>query len=61
MHTAFWRAARSRFARPVEAGEVPRALLRRFDGDAVVQVVAMLRFLGPLTTTSVGTLSEARP
>lgn len=60
VHTAFWRAVRSRFARPVDEGEVPRALLERFAGDAGVHVVAMLRFLGPLTTTSAGTLSEAR-
>ena len=61
VHTAFWRAARSRFARPVEPADLPRGLLERFDGDAVAQVVATLRFLGPLTTTSAGTLREARP
>jgi len=60
-HTAFWRAVRSRFARPVEADACPRGLLERFGGDAVAQVVATLRFLGPLTTTSAGTLTEARP
>jgi hypothetical protein len=61
VHTAFWRAARSRFARPVEAADLPRAVLERCAGDAVAQVVALLRFLGPLTTTSASTLSEARP
>ena len=60
VHTAFWKAARSRFARPVEADDLPRDLLERFDGAAVAQVVAMLRFLSPLTTTSAGTLREAR-
>jgi hypothetical protein len=60
VHTAFWRAARSRFARPVEADALPSGLLERFGGDAVAQVVATLRFLGPLTTTSAGTLGEAR-
>jgi hypothetical protein len=60
VHTAFWKAARSRFARPVEAADLPRGLLERFGGDAVAQVVATLRVLGPLTTTSAGTLSEAR-
>jgi hypothetical protein len=59
VRTAFWKAARSRFARPVEADDVPRGLLERFGGDAVAQVVATLRFLGPLTTTSAGTLVEA--
>jgi hypothetical protein len=61
VHTAFWKAARSRFARPVEADDLPCDLLERFDGAAVAQVVAMLRFLSPLTTTSAGTLREARP
>ncbi len=60
VHTAFWRAARSQFARPVEAADLPRGLLARFDGDAVAQVVATLRFLSPLTTTSAGTLREVR-
>ena len=60
VHTAFWRAARSRFARPVEPTDLPRGLLARFDGDAVAQVVAALRVLSPLTTTSAGTLREAR-
>jgi len=61
VHTAFWRAARSRFARPVESADLPRGLLERFGDDAVAPVVAALRFLGPLTTTSAGTLREARP
>ncbi|HYS21705.1 MAG TPA: hypothetical protein VEO73_11515 [Gemmatimonadales bacterium] len=60
MHTAFWKAARSRFARPVDADDLPRGLLERFGGEAVAQVVATLRFLSPLTTTSAGTLREAR-
>jgi len=60
VHTAFWKAARSRFARPVEADDLPRGLLERFDGDAVAQVVATLRWLGPLTTTSASTIGEAR-
>jgi len=38
----------------------PRGLLERFDGDAGAAVVATLRFLSPLTTTSAGTLREAR-
>jgi hypothetical protein len=61
VHTAFWKTARSRFARPVEADTLPGGLLERFGGDAVAQVVATLRFLSPLTTTSAGTLGEARP
>jgi hypothetical protein len=60
VHTAFWKAARSRFARPVEADDLPRGLLERFGGDAGAQVVATLRWLGPLTTTSASTIGEAR-
>ena len=59
VHTAFWNAARSRFARPVDEGDLPRSLLERFMGQSVAHVVAALRFLCPLTTTSAGTLSEA--
>jgi hypothetical protein len=60
VHTAFWKAARSRFARPVEADDLPRGLLERFGGDAIAQVVATLRWLGPLATTSASTIGEAR-
>jgi hypothetical protein len=59
VHTAFWRAARSRFAPPVDAADLPRSLLERFAGDGVTQTVAILCFLRPLTTTSAGTFSDA--
>jgi hypothetical protein len=52
VRTAFWKAARARFARPVNEGGLPRELLERFTGDARVQVIATLRFLAPLTTPS---------
>jgi hypothetical protein len=58
--TAFWKAARGRFARPVDDTDLPRDLLARFPGDAIDAIVATLRFLSPLTTTSAGTLGEAR-
>ena len=58
VRTAFWRAARARFARPVDEGDLPRGLLERFTGDAFTHVVAALRFLSPLTTTSAVTLAE---
>ena len=53
-------AARARFARPVDESDLPRGLLERFEGEARAQVVAMLRFLSPLTTTSAATVCEAR-
>lgn len=61
VHTAFWTAARSQFTHPIDADDLPRDLLERFDGAPVAQVVATLRFLAPLTTTSASTLREARP
>lgn len=47
--SAFWRAARAAFMPPVESGRLPISLLERFDGDDEVRLVALLRFLGPIT------------
>jgi hypothetical protein len=58
VRTAFWRAARGRFARPVDDADLPRELLARFPGDPTGSLVAMLRFLTPLTT-SASTVGEA--
>jgi hypothetical protein len=58
VRTAFWRAARGRFARPVDDADLPRALLARFPGDSSAPLVAMLRFLSPLTTAA-STIGEA--
>jgi hypothetical protein len=58
VRTAFWRAARGRFARPVDDTDLPRALLARFPGEASAPLVAMLRFLSPLTTAA-RTVGEA--
>lgn len=58
VRTAFWKAARSRVAPPVDEGNLPRTLLERFTDGGCAPVIAMLRFLGPLTTTSAGTLPE---
>lgn len=60
VHTAFWRAVQSRFARPVDAADLPRGLLACFGGESTAQTIATLRFLSPLTTTSAATLGEAR-
>jgi hypothetical protein len=60
VHTAFWKAARGRFAQPVDEADLPRDLLARFPGEAVTPLVALLRFLSPLTTPSASALSEAR-
>jgi hypothetical protein len=58
VRTAFWRAARGRFAASVDETDLPRALLARFPGNAAMAVVAMLRFLCPLTTAA-STIDEA--
>jgi hypothetical protein len=58
VRTAFWRAARGRFAESVDETDLPRALLARFPGDARAAVVGMLRFLSPLTTAA-STMDEA--
>jgi hypothetical protein len=58
VRSPFWRAGRSRFARPVDEGDLPRDLLARFGGDAMAPIIAMLRFLSPLTTAA-STVGEA--
>jgi hypothetical protein len=60
VRTTVWRAARGRFARSVDDTQLPGALLARFAGDGPAPIVAMLRFLTPLTTPSASTLGEAR-
>jgi hypothetical protein len=52
VHTALWRGACGRFVPPVEEIALPYALLERFGGAGAERVLAMLRFLSPLTTTS---------
>lgn len=50
--SACWRGARGRFVPPVEENALPHALLARFAGTAAERVLATLRMLSPLTTTS---------
>lgn len=50
--TRFWKAARAQFARPVTEAEVPASLVERFSGEERDRLVATLRFLSPLTTSS---------
>lgn len=46
---AFWRAAAGAFMPPVEISLLPASLLDRFVGEVEARVVALLRFLGPIT------------
>jgi len=48
----FWGAVSGHFDRPVDTDRLPLSLLERFGGNAHEQVVAMLRFLAPITTSS---------
>lgn len=48
--TPFWKAHRARFSPPVELDELPTSLLSRFRGDDRDRLVALLRFLVPLST-----------
>lgn len=48
----FWKAAAGRFEKPVERELLPLSFLVRFAGDELERLVAALRFLAPLSTTS---------
>jgi hypothetical protein len=60
VRTAFWKAARGRFAQPVDQADLPHDLLARFSGEPLAQVIAFLRFVSPLSTTSASTVHAAR-
>lgn len=47
--TRFWKAASSAFMPPIDALTLPASLLERFSGDTRDALVALLRFLGPIT------------
>jgi hypothetical protein len=47
--TSFWRIARARFMPPVDHAFLPASLIERFDGDGAELLVALLRFIGPIT------------
>ena len=52
VESRFWQAARGQFQTPIVAADLPHQLLGRFAGDARARLIAMLRFLSPITTTS---------
>ena len=47
--TPFWQVARAALVPPVETDRLPASLLERFAGDDTKRLVALLRFLGPIT------------
>jgi len=45
----FWNAASAAFMPPVQPSRLPASLLERFAGSAAERLVALLRFLAPIT------------
>ena len=45
----FWKAASAAFMPPVQPSRLPASLLERFAGSAEERLVALLRFLAPIT------------
>lgn len=50
--TSFWKVAKAQFSVPVDEAGLPGTLLARFRGDRDAALVAALRFVAPITTTS---------
>ena len=55
--SSFWQGARGRFALPVDIERLPYSLWARFGGDTQGRLVSTLRFLGPVSNTSLGATS----
>jgi hypothetical protein len=51
--SAFWTEARGFFATPVAVTALPESLWARFGGDRTAALEKLLRFIAPITTTSV--------
>jgi hypothetical protein len=47
--TPFWQVARAAFMPPIDRERLPGSLLERFTGDDADRLVALLRFIGPVT------------
>jgi hypothetical protein len=45
----FWKVAAAAVMPPIEPGRLPASLLERFAGDAVTRLVALLRFILPIS------------
>ena len=45
----FWQVARATLMPPVDQGRLPASLLERFTGDDADRLIALLRFIGPIT------------
>ena len=47
--SAFWQLARAKLMPPVDEARLPAALIERFRGEGVERLMALLRFIAPLT------------
>jgi hypothetical protein len=47
--TSFWRSERAKLMPPVDADRLPASLIERFSGDDTDRLVALLRFIAPIT------------
>jgi hypothetical protein len=47
--TPFWQVARAGLMPLVDHGRLPASLLERFGGDDTDRLIALLRFIGPIT------------
>ena len=45
----FWRSTRAAFMPPLDEDRLPTALIERFAGSAAERMIALLRFLAPIT------------
>jgi hypothetical protein len=45
----FWQLARAAFMPPVDQHRLPAALIERFNGDDADRLIALLRFIAPIT------------
>jgi hypothetical protein len=53
----FWQIARASFMPPVDEGRLPAAMLERFAGNSLAErLIALLRFLAPITAGQVQAL-----
>jgi len=52
LESDFWKAARAQFSPPVDDRQAPSTLLGRFNGDAEEKMLALLRLICPLSTSS---------
>lgn len=52
VQSAFWKAMRGRFRRPIDPEQMPLGLVEAFDAHQVEGLVKLMKFLSPITTKS---------